>query len=266
VNRTARDFAQIFAQEAFVTYDIKADGTDRPDINGCTTLLRELTHRLINEFNAAIAALASAAAQSSHDEVKVALAAAEHRLVSFVQANRCLEMPSQGASIDASAHLRRLCQSISRSKLDYRGIELLFVERPLQLSSERCWRLGMIVAELITNSARHAFEDRGGKIRVELLQSGDVVECRVADDGTVPGAMQPGHGFAIVEALVASLNGTISRRFEPGGSMSDLIFPLRAAPATKPTRSRPTNRNINRTPTLNEGRVRRPPSSISDVS
>ena len=54
------------------------------------------------------------------------------------------------------------------------GIELELASRPLKLRSERCWKLGLIVSELITNSARHAFGDRGGTIQVELSASGSL--------------------------------------------------------------------------------------------
>jgi two-component sensor histidine kinase len=110
-----------------------------------------------NEFAAAIGVVSLAAARSPNGEVKSALAVVEARLRSYVQVNRCLQMPSQDTAIDVSAHLRRLCQSIGHSRLDCRGIELQFVGRPLQMDSERCWRLGMIISELITNAARHAF-------------------------------------------------------------------------------------------------------------
>jgi two-component sensor histidine kinase/DNA-binding winged helix-turn-helix (wHTH) protein len=179
-----------------------------------------------NEFAAAIAVVSRAAARSPNAEVKSALAMVEARLHSYVQVNRCLQIPSQDSVIDASAHLRRLCQSIGRSRLDCRGIELQFAGRPLQMNSERCWRLGMIVSELITNAARHAFGDNGGKIQVELSQCGSFVNCRVADDGTAPENIRPGRGLAIIERLIASLDGTINQHFGPGGAVSDMIFPV----------------------------------------
>jgi two-component sensor histidine kinase len=129
-------------------------------------LVGELTHRMNNEFAAAIAVVSLAAARSPNGEVKSALAVVEARLHSYVQVNRCFQIPSQDTIIDASAHLRRLCQSIGRSRLDCRRIELQFVGRPLQMNSERCWRLAMIISELITNAARHAFGDGSGKIQV----------------------------------------------------------------------------------------------------
>jgi two-component sensor histidine kinase len=179
-----------------------------------------------NEFAAAIGIVSLAASRSSNDEVKVALAAVEQRLHNHAQVHRCLEMPSHHTHLDASEYLRRLCQSISRSVLDSRGIELLLVERPLQMDSARCWRLGMIISELITNSARHAFSNNGGKIRVELLPCSAFAKCRVADNGRAPAKVRPGGGFTIVEALVASLEGTIERHFGPGGTVSVLTFPI----------------------------------------
>jgi two-component sensor histidine kinase len=197
-----------------------------PPISEERLLLGELTQRVKNEFAAAIGTVSLAASRSSNDEVKVALAAVEQRLHNYAQVHRCLEMPSHHTHMDASEHLRRLCQSISRSKLDSRGIELLLVERPLQMDSERCWRMGMIISELITNSACHAFGNNGGKIRVELLPCSAFAKCRVADNGRAPAKVRPGRGFTIVEALVASLDGTIERHFGPRGAVSVLTFPI----------------------------------------
>jgi two-component sensor histidine kinase len=187
-------------------------------------LVGELTHRMNNEFAARIVSLA--AAPSPNGEVKSALPMVEARLLNYEQVNRCLQIPSQDTVVDASAHLRRLCQSIGRSRLNCRGIELQFVGRPLQMNSDRCWRLGMIISELISNAVRHAFGEGGGKIQVELSQCGTFVNCRVEDDGTAPETIRPGLGFAIVERLIASLDGKINQHFGPGGAVSDMIFPM----------------------------------------
>jgi two-component sensor histidine kinase len=202
----------------------KATSSERRDSEE-QLLVGELTHRMNNEFAAAIAVVSLAAARSPNGEVKSRLAEVAGRLHSYVQVNRCLQIPSQDMVIDASAHLRQLCQSISRSRLDCRDIELQFVGRPLQMNPELCWRLGMIISELVTNAARHAFGDAGGKIQIDLSRCGPFVKCRVADDGSAPEKVRPGRGFAIVERLIASLDGTINQHFGPGGAVSDMIFP-----------------------------------------
>lgn len=188
-------------------------------------LFREYTHRINNELTSAISAISLAATRSASAEVKAALTAVIERLENYARVDRALRMPERTSNMDAAAYLRQLCLAISRSKLDFRGIELVLVERPLMINSERCWRLGMILSELITNAARHAFRDRGGAIVVELLPSRSLVECRVTDNGTANANIRSGHGLEIVEALAKGLSGKIRQHFGPGGSTSTLSFP-----------------------------------------
>jgi two-component sensor histidine kinase len=188
-------------------------------------LLHEFSHRIINEFASAIATVSVAARRCANDEAKAALSAVEHQLENYAQVHNALQMPANSICIDAAVFLRQLCRAISRSKLESKGIELLLVERTFQMSAERCWRLGLIMSELITNAERHAFRNGGGLIRVELLPSLSFLECRVTDNGTGEANTGPGHGLKIVEALTKSLGGTIDQRFGPHGGTAVLIFP-----------------------------------------
>jgi two-component sensor histidine kinase len=190
-------------------------------------LVREITHRINNEFASAIGVVSLTAARSNSEEVKHALAGVLDRLHSYARVHRALQMPSQIASINASEYMRALCQSISQSKLEHRGIELVYAESPVELSSERCWKLGMIVAELITNAARHAFGEGGGTIRVELLSTGAFIECRVLDNGAARGQILPGQGTRIIEALARGLDGEIEQIFGSNGATSTLVFRAR---------------------------------------
>jgi two-component sensor histidine kinase len=189
-------------------------------------LLREFTHRINNEFAAAIAIVSIAAARSTNVETRTALGAVERRLHGYAQVLHTLQIPDYGICVDVSGYLRQLCRAIARSKLNGRGIELVLVEHPFRMNSERCWRLGLIVSELITNAAAHAFASRGGVIRVEIAPSGSFFECRVTDDGAASENRVPGHGLKIIEALAESLGGTINHHFGPTGTNATLIAPL----------------------------------------
>lgn len=206
-------------------------------------LLRELTHRVNNELAAAIGMVSISAARSCDPEVKSLLAAVADRLHGYAEVHQSLTMPAHDEHIDAAAYLRRLCRSISRSKLDTRGIALDLVERPFLMGAERCWRLGMMICEIITNSARHAFDESGGKITVELQPVGAFVSCIVADNGRGAPAYRAGHGSSIIRAVVDSLEGTLDQNFGPCGAVTTLIFPVE--PATRPAKSlrRPTSRS-----------------------
>jgi two-component sensor histidine kinase len=188
-------------------------------------LLSELTHRVTNEFASAISAISVAAARSSSEDVKTILNGVADQLQNYARLHNVLRVPEHATSIDATAYVRKLCQLISRSKLEVMGIELMLAECPLRMNSAHCWRLGMILSELITNAARHAFGKRGSVIRVELSRLGSMVTCRVADDGAAEADVCPGRGLKIIEALAKRLDGEIEQSYGPLGSTTTIVFP-----------------------------------------
>jgi two-component sensor histidine kinase len=193
------------------------------------TLLHELNHRINNEFAAAISVVSLAAARSGNDEVKAALSGVTELLHQYANVHRALQMPEYDAMVDAETYLRQLCLSISRSYLDHRRIKLVLATELVRLEADRCWRLGMIVYELIINSARHAFSGGEGEIRVELLCAGTFAKCSVTDNESAAGTAAPGRGLKIVEELSESLGGRFEQKFGSSGSRSIVVFPCSEA-------------------------------------
>ena len=187
-------------------------------------LLREFSHRINDELASVIRLISVAASRCESDQVRGALAEAQDRLQGYAGIQRSLQMPEYDTSIDLGAYLQRLCRAISRSKLEPRKIDLSLSLYPVQMSSERCWLLGMIVFELITNSARHAFAGRCGAIRLELFPNGQFVECRISDDGASDADAQAGCGLKIVEALARRLSGSVNVHFGANGTLSTILF------------------------------------------
>jgi two-component sensor histidine kinase len=188
-------------------------------------LLDELNHRIVNEFASLIAIVSRAAAASGNDDVKRALSGVAQLLHHYAQVHRALRSPDQETLVNAEGYLGSLCRSISRSKLDHMNIDLVLAARPLLLESVRCWRLGMIVTELITNAARHAFAGGPGEIRVELVRTGAFVRCTVSDNGSASANVQPGRGSRIVDQLVKELNGSSELKFGFAGTTVTVVFP-----------------------------------------
>jgi two-component sensor histidine kinase len=196
-------------------------------------LLHELNHRISNEFCSAISIVSRAATRSSNKEAKAALIDVVDILHHHAEVHHALRMPEHGIRTDAAAYLRNLCLSIRRSKLNQMKIDLVLAAHRLWLQPDRCWLLGMIVYELTTNAARHAFARGNGWIRVELLRAGAFVECRVLDNGSAPVSFQPGRGLKIVYELTKALNGRFDQRFKTGGSTSIVVFPSSVGPYRK---------------------------------
>jgi two-component sensor histidine kinase len=84
----------------------------------------------------------------------------------------------------------------------------------------------MIVYELVTNAARHAFNGAEGEIWVELWPAGDFLECRVSDSGITSHDVQRGDGLYIVQELVKGLDGRLEQIFGSQGSTSIVVFPV----------------------------------------
>jgi two-component sensor histidine kinase len=208
-------------------------------------LLRELNHRISNEFCAAISVVSLAAARSSNKEVKAALTHVAELLHHYAEVHHALQMPEHGTRADAAAYVRNLCLSIRRSKLNQMKIELVLAARRLWLQPERCWLLGMIIHELITNAARQAFAGDGW-IRVELLREGAFVECRVLDNGSAPVGLQPGRGLKILHELIKALDGRFDQKFATGGSTFIVVFPSSVEPQRKQKNPTPNVAGVRR--------------------
>lgn len=190
-------------------------------------LLRELSHRINNEYASVISAASLAAATATCDEAKVALNSITELLHQYADVHHALQMPEHIGPVDAAAYLRQLCLSTSRSKLKNGRIRLVLAVNPFWLESDRCWRMGMILHELITNAAKHAFSDGNGDIRVEAMHTSELVECTVQDNGSAPKNLSRGRGLMIINGLTRALNGRFEQQFGPLGSTSTLVFPRR---------------------------------------
>jgi two-component sensor histidine kinase len=188
-------------------------------------LLREFSHRINNEFASAIGVISVAASRCDSNEARAALGAVRDRLENFARVHHSLQMPEYTTTIDLTAYIQQLCRAISHSKLASNDIELSLSVYPLRMSSERCWLLGMIVFELITNASRHAFHGKAGLIRLEIWPADKSIECRITDNGSSDANPSPGRGLSIIAALAGSLHGTVDMQFGPNGATTIVNFP-----------------------------------------
>jgi two-component sensor histidine kinase len=89
--------------------------------------------------------------------------------------------------------------------------------------------VSLIVAELVTNSLKHAFEGRSdGNISVRIASEKGAYVLTVADDGPgMPVNAQAKKGGSLGQGILQSLAGQLHGRisFEPGpGTVAKLVF------------------------------------------
>jgi two-component sensor histidine kinase len=201
-------------------------------------LLRELDHRIKNELTSAICAVSTKAMQSDNVAVKAALLEVVDVLHQWADVHRALRMPDQGRLTVAGSYLQKLCFAMTKYRLNCLAIRVLFSADDLMLEGERCWKLGLIVSELLTNVARHVqFDAKHPELRVRLMLAGNVVKCVVSDNGSAPEPIRRGRGLTIVSELASSLGGRAHMSWAAEGYSFLLTFPLteaeqRAAGAT----------------------------------
>jgi two-component sensor histidine kinase len=186
----------------------------------------ELLHRVRNEYAEAIAMASVMASHSASRETKVTLEKVIEYLTRFAKAHQLLSPPAFGGVADLGDYLARLCNVKVSTELEWRGTSLhLAVCSRIEIDSARCWRVGLIVAELITNAERHGVVSGPAKIFVSAYSDANEIVCRVANNSFTASAFAPGLGTYLVDELAAEINGRIERRFDEKGVMITLSFP-----------------------------------------
>ena len=186
----------------------------------------EVLHRVANDYTRTVSFASLMASRASTDEARSALNEVANHLQIIAKMHRILRAPSVDELVDFTDAVARLCQATAEaSDLRHRKINLLLTfDRPIVLSSWRCWYANLIIAELINNAGRHAFDARPGRIAIMISESDGRIVCDVSDDGRGPKAPPLGLGTQLVDALTTELDGFLRRRFTQSGSTVTLCF------------------------------------------
>lgn len=188
-------------------------------------LVAEISHRVVNEYALAIAGIRVVAQNAASIEVREILGSTAARLHAFAEAHRALQAPRPDKEVDVTDYLKRLCETLTVAFLRERGVHLTLNAHATTLSAGRCWRVALVVSELITNCVRHGLKNGPGNIAVELVPNGSEILCRVIDDGCGSSCPMPGLGLSVVAGLAAELGGTADWEFTSRGTVAELRFP-----------------------------------------
>jgi two-component sensor histidine kinase len=188
-------------------------------------LVAEISHRVVNEFSEAIAMISVAAARAGKGEARDALERAAERLRAHAHSHRALLQPKTEEVLDLADHLERVCGALARAFIADNGARLLLRADKVRLPASTCWRIGLIVAELVRNAARHGLSGGAGLILVRIIADRGMVSCAVCDNGSATVKASPGLGQNLVRRLAAELGGTVQWRFTEHGGTAQAEFP-----------------------------------------
>ena len=198
-------------------------------------LAEELQHRVRNNLQMVSAMLYSYARTGIDDKARHEVNSISSRVMMLAQIYDSLLGVGLSETIDVGQYLRQLCKSLPGLQDDRTwkvGLECRAESIMLPLNDVTV--LGMIVAELVTNSYRHAFPSMEGTIGVSLERLPDLGEAilTVQDDGVGFNTMgeTSRRGIGLVRKLIEQMGGTLDVR-SLAGTLWTLVFPLQAAAA-----------------------------------
>ncbi|MDA9503835.1 histidine kinase [Bradyrhizobium sp. CCBAU 11386] len=198
-----------------------------PQLPQDDSLLRELHHRVASGVDSVIDLVSAAIIRAEGAEAKAALSNVIGLLHGHAEVHRMLAMPQGEALIDAAAYIEKLGCAMRQSQLDGMDIQLTFASECLPLQSQRCWRLGLIVHDLIATAAKHAcFDARTGEIEVRLTRRGGLVNCVVLDNGSRSARSDSARRLRADNDVARSLGGRVEQGFGSEFTSVVLSFPL----------------------------------------
>ena len=216
--------AVIAVAQAFRTSYRVAEAERAAKLEVRDLLLRELNHRVKNNFQMVASLLDMQRRRATDPGSQQALADALRRVHSMAQAHAYLYSPSDASDqIDLGAYLGDLCENLSDSLLLSGQVRLDCWLTPCMVSRDRAVAVGLVVNELVTNAAKHAFpSERNGTILVKLKQIEIGCELTIADDGVglpPPGEIKTsGLGRKLVESFARQSGGILTIGGPPGAS------------------------------------------------
>jgi two-component sensor histidine kinase len=220
--------AQIFRASA-----IRGADVDRAKLAERDLMLRELEHRTKNNFQTVAALLGMQLRRASNEPARTALGDALRRVTSISQAQRNLYVAADDPqAVDMAVYLRDLCSNLAEALFLGELVQLECSVDSGALERDRAVAVGLIVNELVTNAAKHAFSDgQVGLIRVGFAREATVYRLTVQDDGRgLPddfATRRQGLGRGLVEAFTRQAGGTLKVGTGPGARFEVELRPER---------------------------------------
>jgi two-component system, sensor histidine kinase PdtaS len=197
-------------------------------------LTREMSHRVKNSLASVVGLLRVQSRSAQSEDVRNALKDAASRITTIAQVHDHLWRSTKIGFVDIADFAGELCRKLQET-LSHK-VSCTFGH--LMISADMAIPLGLLINELVTNSAKHAYPDGSGEIRVSGERRGADLHVEVSDLGIgLPKDFdidQPraSLGFKVIKSLLAQLDGHIAVASNtPKGVTVQLDVPLEAKEA-----------------------------------
>jgi len=190
-------------------------------------LMRELQHRMANTLSVLQAHCRLEFADVADPELRAGMLRHERRIHGLAELHQFFSRGAGAGQIVAADYFQPLCAVLCRVILTPLEIHCEASIGEGTLDATRCEWLGLIIAELVTNAAKHGFRDGGtGCVRIELTARDEFAWCcTVTDNGCGMLNTKAGAGSQILETLAQMLEGQMTIVTGSLGTSVTILFP-----------------------------------------
>ena len=188
-----------------------ADAELKEALDHQAMLTREMSHRVKNSLASVVGLLRVQGRNAESEDVRNALKDAASRITTIAQVHDHLWRSTRIGFVDIADFAGELCRKLQETMAH--KISCAF--DPLMISADKAIPLGLLINEIVTNSAKHAYPDGSGDIRVSGARHGTDLRVEISDQGVgLPTEFdidQPraSLGFKVIKSLIAQLEGRI---------------------------------------------------------
>jgi two-component sensor histidine kinase len=196
-------------------------------------LIREGDHRVMNSLQLVQSILAlQSRSDSLSEETKTQLKMAGNRVLAIAAVHRQLHLTGSLEEVEIDTFLQRLCESLKHTA-PAEIVAINVTAPPMKLRSDTASGIGLLVAELVTNSFKYAYPAGArGSVNVDFERSLNGWRLEVSDHGQgLPEGFDieqsTGFGMQVIKAFVRRLHGQLTiasgagrTRFQIEGTLS----------------------------------------------
>ena len=232
LDETQKAFLQLMANQVMKLLELRrinaAEHTARLRaeqlVRENATLIREGDHRVMNSLQLVQSVLSLQSRNAVDPDTKAQLDMAGNRVLAIATVHKQLHLTGSLEEIDFDAFLHRLIESL-KITAPPQITDIKVTAEKSRLRSDLASGMGMLVAELVTNSFKHAYADgQPGVVAVEYRLTSNGWSLTVSDQGRgLPAGFDIGRskgvGMQVVKAFVRRLNAKLEVSSRPGHTM-----------------------------------------------
>lgn len=204
----------------------KVKNTVRAQNEGITLMMKEIHHRVKNNFQIIISMLNQKANYLEDEELIELFDSTKERINSMSLLHQKIYQTHNIARFNLQEYLETLTESLLETYDSIREIEMIVESDIEEIPNDFIVSFALILNELITNSIKHAFTDgRSAKITIQATKTDSMYNLYYADNGVWKNPKDPkSFGMDLIRLLTEQFSGEMKVKHSDEGTSYDFRF------------------------------------------